>query len=582
MLKFIKFQLFITLFLCLSATIFAQTQTAESFFEQGMKLVREEKYEQALEAFRQSVKINPKLHEAHANIGSVLMVLKRPAESAKSFGEAVKLAPTNAGYRASFCQSLFFAGQKTEALPQCEEAVRLDENSPLARFGLLTVMMNVGKSDGDILTRLESALEKFPENEQILNLAAEFYLENENLSQALFYSEKLAQIDPKDVFYQVRLANIYLRLERDSDAIAAANKALELDPKEPMAHYFLGRVYFELGLYEEATAAFQKTIEFNTNFSDVFYYLGISEKRRGKSENAIAALRKAIVLKPDNFTYQMELGDIFSEAGKNNEAVAVYQKAVTLKPKDFMAKVGLGLSLSETGNYEEALPYLMEADKMRPGNDIVQMFLNVTRARQQGVAQIPQMKQYAKENPQDINIRVRLVQLLGYSGRMSETAPYIEEIWKLQPKDVRVHQTIGVVYITAGNFEKALEVYQKAAAIEENPGTYMGLADIYTRSGKIEEAINAYKKVIELKPDSPNIIKIYADLLRDNNKKREALEMYKRSLSILPLNPPALFDAAVLSIRFGDKDSARQYLATLKSLDPQLARSLERFLRLKN
>lgn len=582
MLKFIKFQLFITLFLCLSATIFAQTQTAESFFEQGMKLVREEKYEQALEAFRQSVKINPKLHEAHANIGSVLMVLKRPAESAKSFGEAVKLAPTNAGYRAHFCQSLFFAGQKTEALPQCEEAVRLDENSTLARFGLLTVMMNVGKAEEDILTQLESALEKFPDNKKLLNLAAEFYLKNENFSQALFYSEKLAQIDPKDASYQVRLANIYLRLERDSDAIAAANKAIEIEPKEPMAHYFLGKVYFEVGFYEEAAAAFQKTVELKADVPDVFYYLGVSEHRRGKSDNGITALRKAVAIAPNNFRYQMVLADFLTDVGKYEEAIEPSRKAVALKPRDFSAKVGLGLALFESTKFEEALEVLMEADQMKPGNNVVQMFLNVTRARQQNVANIEQMKQYVKENPSDIKSKVSLLQILGFTKRMSEAEVYANEILKSKPKDVRIYHSIAVIYTTAGNDDKAAEIYRQSLEIEENYGSYYGLATILGKKGQVEEAIKAYNKSFELKSDTPNMLQSYGNFLRYNGKKREALEVYKRSLALLPLNPPVLFGAGILSARFGDKDSARQYLATLKSLDPELAKILERCLRLKN
>jgi tetratricopeptide (TPR) repeat protein len=92
--------------------------------------------------------------------------------------------------------------------------------------------------------------------------------------------------------------------------------------------------------------------------------------------------------------------------------------------------------------------------------------------------------------------------------------------------------------------------------------------------------LKAYAKVLELKPDVPNVMKGYADLLRDTGKRREALEMYKRSLAMLPTNAPALFNAGVLSAKFGDFDAARQYLETLKSIDPQTAKTLLRFLKL--
>ena len=107
------------------------------------------------------------------------------------------------------------------------------------------------------------------------------------------------------------------------------------------------------------------------------------------------------------------------------------------------------------------------------------------------------------------------------------------------------------------------------------------MAGIYQKRGQVDEASRAYAKVIELKPDSPNIMKGYADHLRNTGKRREALEMYKRSLAMLPTNSPALFNAGVLSAKLGDIDSARLYLETLKTVDPKSAATLSRFLRLK-
>jgi tetratricopeptide (TPR) repeat protein len=148
---------------------------------------------------------------------------------------------------------------------------------------------------------------------------------------------------------------------------------------------------------------------------------------------------------------------------------------------------------------------------------------------------------------------------------------------------VRLYQSISAVYATVGLTEKAADVYKVSLEIEpDNPGTYMGMASIYAKSGQIEEAIKNYEKLFELKPDAGQIMKIYADLLRDNGKKREALEMYKRSLEFYPTFSPALFNAGILSAKFGDLDSARIYLQTLKSVDPPLAKTLDRFLRLKN
>jgi Tfp pilus assembly protein PilF len=224
----------------------------------------------------------------------------------------------------------------------------------------------------------------------------------------------------------------------------------------------------------------------------------------------------------------------------------------------------------------------MEADRMKPGNEIINMFLNVVRSRQQGVAQIEEMKRFAAENPNDLNVRMSLVQILSFARRMNEAQPYIEEILRAKPKDFRFYQALGTVYSTAGNYEKAAEVYRESLKINANdPAAHLGMATIYAKNGQVEEAIKAYDKVFEIKPDSPNIMKLYADFLRDNGKRCEALAMYKRSLTMLPNNSPALFNAGVLSAKLGDVDSAKQYLETLRTVDAKTAKILQRFLSLK-
>lgn len=165
---------------------------------------------------------------------------------------------------------------------------------------------------------------------------------------------------------------------------------------------------------------------------------------------------------------------------------------------------------------------------------------------------------------------------------MDEAETYVQEILKASPKDIRFYQSIGTVYSTAGKYEKATEIYKKGLILDpNNPGPYLGMASLYAKAGKIDEAIKSYDKVLELKPDAAQTMKLYADLLRDNGKKSEALAMYKRSLEFLPTHSPSLFNAGILSAKLGDLDSAKVYLERLKSLDGELAKQLERFLRLK-
>jgi tetratricopeptide (TPR) repeat protein len=555
----------------------AQTPTAKDYFEQGLRFIDEQKNAEALDAFQKSAQLDPKQPAAYAVIGSILLTMKRESESVAAFREAVRLAPSNSSYRTGFCRSLSVTKNHAEAIAQCEEAVRLDTASRESHGALIAALRGAGR--GDALRTATAALARFPENEMLLNAAAELNSETGNRARATEIYENLARIRPKSVLYQVKLAENYLRLERDAEAITAAKRAIELE-KHPMAYYFLGVLYFEVGQSEEAAEAFRQSLALDDKFAEAFYYLGISERRRGKTENAIAALRQAAQLAPDNFDFNKELGSRLLDNAQYDEAVVSLKKAVSLRPKDLEANAALGLALFESGNFEGGISVLTETDSMYPGNPVVNMFLNVSRARQQGFSQIEEMKRYAKENPNDVKPRIDLAEILIYAKRLPEAEPYLAEVLEMKPKDAAILARFGVFYMSAGKLDKAFEMLQKSLAIQPNPTAYLNLAGYYTKRGQIEEAVKAYDKVLELKPDSPNVMKVYADLLRDSGKRREALEMYKRSLAMLPTNAPSLFNAGVLSAKLGDLNAARQYLEMLKSVDPQSAKMLSRFLKL--
>lgn len=558
--------------------IFAQTSV--DFFNSGVSFLNEKKYNEAFDAFQKSIRLDNKNAAAHANLGSVLMNLKRPAEAVASYREAIKLVPTEGTFHTALCFALSVSKKHDEAVSSCEEGVRLNGNSVQSHVALIAALRTAKRND-EALQKTLFAFGKFSDDEPLLNTAAEIFSDSGNFSRAAEIYEKLVNLNPKEAYYQVKLAENYLRMERDAEALSAAQKAVETDPKHYLAYFFIGKIYFELGQHEEAVNAFQKSAEINPKFADAQYFLGLSEARREKYEKAIGHLRLAAETSPENFDYAYELASTLMKATLYEESAAAMRKAVALKPNDVVAIAGLGAALAESGQYDEAVKHLTNADRLKPGDQIINMFLNVARSRQQVAPRIGEMIAYAKENPQDLNVRIHLIQNLTFGRRLAEAEPYFAEIWKMNPPDVRVYDMIGTLRSTTGNYEKAAEAYRKSLEFGQSPAAYLGLANVYAKNGQVSEAIAAYNKLFEIKPDSPNIMKLYADYLRDNGKRREALETYKRSLAMLPNNAPVLFNAGVLSAKLGDLDAAKQYLEILKTIDPPSAKLLSRCMKIR-
>ncbi len=577
-----KFSLLIILVFTLTYSIFAQTQNAQQIFEEGVRLAQNNQIEEALKLFKKSAELAPTQPAPLIAVGQALVILKRPQEAIEPYRKAINLMPENAQAHAGLCRALSYVNKTDEAIKECREALKFDGNSLEANTNLILAYQIAKRPQAEILALTEKALQKFPDDINLLNVAAAAYAESGNDLQALEIYRRLVEMQPQVILYQMRLAELNLNRENDAEAIAAARKAIELRPNDAAGHFFLGRIYFALGQHNEAKEAFRKAAEISPEMLNAWYFLSLSETRSGNTDEGIIAMKKAYELSPEDFVINKELGSKLTSAGKYKEAVVYLKKALSLKPQDFEVKVNLGLALFESAQHEEGIRILMEANRMRPDNSASKMFLSVSRARQEDFARLEEIRQAADKEPRNLNLQMRIIETLGYAGRIDEAEPYIQKVLRMNSKNIEVYQTIGIVYSTARKYDKASEIFRKSMEIKENPGAYLNLAGIYTKEGKINEAIAAYDKVLELKSDVPNVMKIYADLLRDNGKYREALAMYKRSLAMLPTNAPALYNAGMLSVKFGEIGVARQYLETLKPIDGELAKTLERFIRFKD
>jgi tetratricopeptide (TPR) repeat protein len=544
----------------------------------GVEFAQTGRFEDALIAFRAAAAIDPKSAAVHGNIGTTLIGLGRPNEAVAAFREATRLAPKDGNFQTSLCGALGATEKYDEAVKACEEGVRLNPESAIAHAALISAMDRADRPDTAMTPLVSAALTRFRENEQLLVAAAEYHSWRRNRQMAVELWEQLTRLRPSSPYYLGRFAEACVDVERESEAIVAARRTLEMEPNNPYAQYAMGRIFLELGQHGDASNAFRIAVTRKDRLPYAQYYYGVSESRAGRVRNAIEAFRQSVADNPGDFNSLAELGRELTNNAQYEEAVPPLKKAVSISPNNFEAKVSLGLALFESAQHQEGIRILEDAERMKPGNEIVAMFLRVSRSRQEYLAKIDEMKQWVTDHPKDTNVRINLIETLGSARRMREAEPYFQEVFALGLKETRDYVRLAVAYVTAGDYDRAISILRKSFDVGEDPGAYLNLANIYAKRGQADDASAAYAKVLQFKPDAGGVMKLYADHLRDNGKRREALEMYRRSLALKPTFGPTLSSAAILSAKLDDMDAAKVYLSTLKTVDPDMAATVERCL----
>ncbi len=123
----------------------------------------------------------------------------------------------------------------------------------------------------------------------------------------------------------------------------------------------------------------------------------------------------------------------------------------------------------------------------------------------------------------------------GADAQPKKAVDLAEELASKYPGDERAQFILGNSYLGQQNYEKAIEQYKKAIAINPSfAGAYNSLGYAYRPLEKYDDAEAAFKKYIELIPNDPNPYDSYAELLMKTGRFDESIAQYKKALSVDP------------------------------------------------
>ncbi|MBA2379715.1 MAG: tetratricopeptide repeat protein [Blastocatellia bacterium] len=350
-----------------------ENDPARKLFSEGLVLLREGKFEDALAAFEKSAAISPNQPATFGNIGTAALRLGKLEKAEFALRKAIDLQPGQSGFHANLCEALGRQKKFSEAIEACNEGVRLNPTGEMENASRLTEYFQAGRPDD---------------------------LRQGNYARAVVILESLVRLRPSASRYHGMLAHAYVRLERDADALAAARTALQIDPQDSFANFAMGSIFFELGQHVEAIESFSRVspdhphsdlarfqhalseirrgrhaVEAGKHFDvafkldpaadEVYHLIGIAYSEMGLQEEAVAAYQKAIE-KGDNPGSHFALAGIYAKLGDFERASTFYRKGIEIKPDTPSYIKRFGDLLLDNGNRREALEMYKRSLAIRP------------------------------------------------------------------------------------------------------------------------------------------------------------------------------------------------------------------------
>ena len=391
---------------------------------------------------------------------------------------------------------------------QVEVQAKPDNPNPQLILG--HIYKRLGR-DAEAVKTYQRAVELAPNNYYphfALGQAYAVLLQHKNAISALKQAAKIAEetqvsATPEDLtaIYKA-LGRSYFRRDRVDEAIVAWTKIAELDPKNIFARIELADLFREQELYEQAIAQHEAIIQFK---ADDPYRVCLSRR---------------------------EIGNIHEANGDYETAIQIYDTALALTApgnwlrKDLQQRI-IGIYAAD-GNWEGLIEYYQKKLEATPNEpERLGLLASAYIENQQLDEGITTYQKAVALAPTDATLRLSLIAAFRNAERFEDAAAAYESLSEQNPDDFGLYRELGELYLHLENEDKARATYQRMIDRDpENAGTHLILAEIYASNEWIEDAAAAYQKAISLAPSNLDYIEYFGEFYFRQGNREKALETW--------------------------------------------------------
>lgn len=247
---------------------------------------------------------------------------------------------------------------------------------------------------------------------------------------------------------------------------------------------------------EEARALFVRVCELDPGNADNWLMCGAIAAETGAVREGIQLMKKAIALDPGNGNAHYLMARALSGLGQESAAYASVCNSTANDPVHVDAWVLRGALAGKLGNLDDAESASRRALTLSPANADAHGNLAGVLHRQGRLDDaVAAYRMALKFGVAGHELRCNFAQALAQLGLNGEAAQILAETIDAAPDSGPVHLHAGRVHTLCGDFEKALELFARAAELmPDDSGPLLGTAEVLVRLGRDIEARRFFER----------------------------------------------------------------------------------------
>jgi putative PEP-CTERM system TPR-repeat lipoprotein len=548
-------------------TVAKNPKNTEAWLFKGSLARGEGKMPEALAAFTQASVIEPTHRTARIEKALVEINLQKLDEAKADLDAARKITP--ASLQLAYAQGLldFTKGQNAAALESMQKVLKVapDHLPSTLLAGAIELKMGsyqqaeqhlrkyltaipentyarkllaqaqLQSTPSEALATLAPALKNSSDDPQLLALAGETYLRNQDFGNASSYLEKATALAPKVAALHTSLGMSKMKQGDQAKGLSELELGASLD-SSPKGGIALVQAELSMKHYDKALAAAQALVKQQGGNAQAHAMLGAVYEAKGDSANARASFEKAIAIDPTFLPATAHLAQLDLNDKKPADAEARFTTVLKKDPKNINAMTALAELASLQGQPDKATTWLEKANSENPDavGPAIRLANHYLRIKQEAKA-LTLARKLQTQNSTDPN----LLNLLGQAQLANkDTTAAIETYSKLvnvQPRSAQAKFQLANAYALAKRDDDAAAELKKATSLQPDfLPAQLALAELAVRKKRPEEALAIARGLQKQERTASTGLMLEADLLMMQKKTEQALPLYEKAQAKQP------------------------------------------------
>jgi Flp pilus assembly protein TadD len=492
--------------------------SAENYTKRGIWFDNHRQFGCAAEDFQKALQLNPNSARIAYLLGLSLYSSGNVADAISTLQGSVRLDPKLLEAHLLLGAALDQAHRTMDAEIAWRAALAIDPASATA-LGALSNDFLADKNYGAEIALLGPRFHAAPLTPELTLDLAMAYGQTGKLDDADEILRTALRAHPTSLPLAETLAATLVLQARRQEASAVLETAIKNHPTDLKARVLYLWVLVQQDEAEKAQQLASKLRMEAPHDWEILYLNGVLERRAGEYEAARDHLQQAVALNPTHIESRRNLGSVLAQLKDPQGAREQLQKAIDLGDQDPAVRFELAAVLRTLGENQEAENqlkiYKQEAQKK---SDLTQAYAKSDFADQKLAAGDTQQaialyREALAANPRDASLAYKLAMALEKTGDTENERLALEQAIQINPDLAEAQNQLGYLASRAGDTASAEEHFRLAVhASPEYAKAWVNLAATLYLESRLPEAKEAVMRALQLDPGNPQAQKLLSTM----------------------------------------------------------------------